>query len=528
MTFKLKFSFLKIRPFFVSLGFVFLAIQALYGQQKISPKYSYLENFDFKDTTMVRLKGPARIISSGGRQGLNTTSIHSVLKLKAHTLKEDKGSVSLWVMSLEDLSPYRDRDKMGMDNSDYRNYPLLSDNPNPQHEKDANFKWLWSTAWHPSLRAQFGKGNFYDDNFKYPHLAFISVSHFTLTAKKWYQFTLTWNHSKAQYTLYANGILIGKEDHFKQDKFRRDSMNNALFTGNPSLCYSDIRFYEQELTEKEVYSGFRQQVIQFDAALENELQYTYAGKLRKTFDFQPGKDWTPKLALTLQSPADKDNFHVQGNPVDVKITQKGLLVETIDKQYTGALLDSQVYVWSKKAFEGDLYVEYEFKVLRPGGLSLLMVQASGMNREDFMADYPLKTTGRMTTVYGENVRNYHWEYYREMSDMRNDVQNSVLAKNPFGFALSFSALDKPVDYTKWNKLQFLQIGHKLVGAINGIVMVEFTDNSFINNGPVYNFGHIAIRCMLHSKMLFRNLKVYNKNQVQVINTIDDKKAEVPL
>jgi hypothetical protein len=102
------------------------------------------------------------------------------------------------------------------------------------------------------------------------------------------------------------------------------------------------------------------------------------------------------------------------------------------------------------------------------------------------------------------------------------VQNSVLAKNPFGFALSFSALSKPYDYNKWNKLQFLQIGNKFIGAINGIVMVEFTDNGFINNGPVYNAGRIAIRCMIHTKMLFRNLKVYNRSQFKVVKNINQQ------
>jgi len=511
-----KFYMVWISLYVLTIGFTF-------AQQNEVPKYRYLKEFEFSDTTSFKITGSARVISQDNRQGLNMTSIHSVLQMKAHTLKNNTGTVSLWIMSLEDLSPYRDRDKMGMSNPDYSNYPFLSDNPKPQDDKNANFKFLWSTAWHPSLRVQFGKGNFYGDNFKYPHLAFISVSHFIIQSRKWYQFTLTWNHNKEQYSLYANGILIGREDQFKQNKMRKDSINSSIYTGNPTLCYSDICFYNQELSAKEVYNNFRTQVSCFDVEIERELQYTYEGKDHRRFDFQLSKDWIKKLSLSFQSPSDKDSLYIQGNPVDVRITDAGLLFETLNKQYTSALLDSQAYVWIKKFFEGDLYVEYEFKVLRPGGLSLLMVQATGMNGEDFMDDYPLKTTGRMTTVYGEDVRNYHWEYYREMSDMRNDVQNSVLAKNPFGFALSFSALDKPVEYNKWNKLQFLQIGNKLVGAINGIVMVEFTDNSFINNGPVLNSGRIAIRCMLHSKMLFRNLKVYNCSNLNVVKTLNNKR-----
>jgi hypothetical protein len=142
-----------------------------------------------------------------------------------------------------------------------------------------------------------------------------------------------------------------------------------------------------------------------------------------------------------------------------------------------------------------------------------------MNREDFMKDYPLKTNGTMTTVYGENVRNYHWEYYRDMADVTNFTQNSVLAKNPFAHAASFGALDIPVDYNRWNKLQFLQTGNRIVGAINGTVMIEFEDSGFNNNGPVYNSGHIAIRCMIHTKMLFRNLKVYNRSQVEGVRAL---------
>ena len=154
-----------------------------------------------------------------------------------------------------------------------------------------------------------------------------------------------------------------------------------------------------------------------------------------------------------------------------------------------------------------------------------MVQASGMNREDFMGDYPLRTGGRMTTVYGEDVRNYYWEYYREMADMRNDHANSALMKNPFLYPLSFSALDTPVEKNVWQKLQFLQIGNKLTGAINGIKMVEFTDNGFDNNGPVYNFGRIAIRCMLHSKLVFRNLRVYNRATVQTEKTFNQTSSK---
>jgi hypothetical protein len=254
------------------------------------------------------------------------------------------------------------------------------------------------------------------------------------------------------------------------------------------------------------------------------LQHTYEGKNRNQLYWEVDSSWTPKLNLSLTKPTDLDSFYVQGKPVQVAITKEGLLIETANTEMTASKLDSQMYVWTMKPFEGDLYVEYEYKSLRPGGLSLLLTQASGMNREDFMADYPLRTSGRMTMIYGEDVRSYHWEYYREMADMRNDLDNSAFMKQPWNYPLAFGARDVPLSKDIWHKLQFRQIGNSIVGAIDGKIMFECTDDGFINNGPVLDYGRIAIRLMLHSKMVFRNLKVYNRSTFGTDKIIDGKKT----
>lgn len=494
-------------------------VAQILAQQK--PVYTYLADLSGAGSPNVTVKGPARIIEHDGRKALNTTSIHSSVELKQHSLKNSKGTVSLWVMPLEDLSTYDPKGGMSRSNKHFFTYSFLSDSPNPQDYEAANFKLAWTPRWHPSIVAQFGKGNFYEEAFNLPHKAIVSVSHFVFKKNKWYNLALSWDYNKDQYLLYVNGILIGRDDQYKQYKLYRDSIGPSLFLGNPALGYSTLKFYDEVLSADAVYKNFRAEHTRFDKELEEELLYTYNGKGAKPFVFSPDKTWTKKLDISLTKPADMDSFYVQGNPIKVGIVEgEGLQIETINKEYTGRLLDSQVYVWTRQAFEGNLYVEFEFKVLRPGGLSLLMVQASGMNREDFMKDYPLRTGGRMTTVYGEDVRNYHWEFYREMQDMRNDVENSALMKNPFLYPLSFRSLTTPVKKDGWNKLQFLQIGNKLVGAINGKVMVEFTDDGFNNNGPVYDFGHIAIRCMLKSKNQYRNLKVYNQPTFKTVGYIN--------
>lgn len=494
-----------------------------YGQSSIQPAYSYLNNFSFKDTVDVKLSGPARVINFEGRKGLNLTSIHSLLQLKAHNMNEKRGTVTMWVLSLEDLATSNAKNSMAISNPFWTMYPLLTDCPNPQDIISANFKLMWMNAWHPNLIALFGKGKMYETAFDLPHKALVSVSHFSFNKRTWYNFALSWDYDKDQYRMYVNGVSIGKEDQHTAFKFHRDTINSSLYLGNPTFCYADIKFYNTNLDQNQLYSLFRKESTKFNPLLEEELQHTFEGKNRKPFTWKVDTSWKQKLNLSFTNPTDIDSFYVQGKPVQVAITKEGLLLETIDEEMTATKLDKQMYIWTKKPFEGDLYVEYEYKTLRRGGLSLLLTQASGMNREDFMADYPLRTSGRMTMIYGEDVRSYHWEYYREMADMRNDLDNSAFMKQPWNYPLAFASRDAPLSIDTWHKLQFRQIGNKIVGAIDGQIMFECTDDGHINNGPVLDFGRIAIRLMLHSKMVFRNLKVYNRPTFETDKIIDGKR-----
>jgi len=509
----------------IFLASVFLNIQFSFGQINAKPRFSYLNEFSFSDTSLAKLTGPARVVDFEGRKGINTTSIHSVLQLKAHTMKEKRGTVSMWVMSLEDLATSNAKPTMAISNPYWTIYPLLTDCCNQQDIVSANFKMVWMNAWHPNLIALFGKDKLYESAFNLPHKALVEVSHFGFQSLKWYNFALTWDYEKDQYRMYVNGVSIGKEDQHTTQKFHRDPINSSLYLGNPTFCYSDIKFYNTALSQPELRDIFKKEVTKFDPVLQEELQHTYEGGNIKPFRWNVDAGWQSKLDLSLSKPTDLDSFYIQGKPVQVAITNEGLLIETVNKEMTAAKLDSQMYIWTKKPFEGDLYVEYEYKTLRRGGLSLLLTQASGMNREDFMADYPLRTSGRMTMIYGEDVRSYHWEYYREMADMRNDLDNSAFVKQPWNYPMAFASRNAPLSKDTWHKLQFLQIGNKIVGAIDGQIMFECTDNGFINNGPVLNFGCIAIRCMLHSKMVFRNLKVYNRATFETDKIIDGQRIQ---
>jgi hypothetical protein len=50
----------------------------------------------------------------------------------------------------------------------------------------------------------------------------------------------------------------------------------------------------------------------------------------------------------------------------------------------------------------------------------------------------------MQTVFAENVRNYHWEFLREMNDVRNDIATAFSRKNPFAFRNGFGSAAGPL------------------------------------------------------------------------------------
>ncbi|MDZ7604348.1 MAG: hypothetical protein U5K79_01900 [Cyclobacteriaceae bacterium] len=167
-------------------------------------------------------------------------------------MKEKRGTVSMWVMSLEDLATSNAKPTMAISNPYWTIYPLLTDCPNPQDIVSANFKMVWMNAWHPNLIALFGKGKLYESAFDLPHKALVEVSHFGFHSRKWYNFALTWDYDKDQYRMYVNGVSIGKEDQHTAFKFHRDSINSSLYLGNPTFCYSDIKFYNTNLSQSEL------------------------------------------------------------------------------------------------------------------------------------------------------------------------------------------------------------------------------------------------------------------------------------
>ena len=92
----------------------------------------------------------------------------------------------------------------------------------------------------------------------------------------------------------------------------------------------------------------------------------------------------------------------------------------------------------------------------------------------------------------EDVRNYLWEYVRQMCDTRNDLVSHGLMKNP-GY-----------------RLDWLQEGACLRAAIDGLTVLDATDSPHDNNGSVFTVGRVALRFTMRTDMVLRDLTVRNR------------------
>ena len=146
------------------------------------------------------------------------------------------------------------------------------------------------------------------------------------------------------------------------------------------------------------------------------------------------------------------------------------------------------------------------------GLALVVMCASGMQRESFIDDHGVQSTGSMGTIL-RDVRNYHWEYVRRVEAMRTNVETQYLAKNPFGHKLHLSTIPR-FERNRWYRLRLIKAGNRLHGSIDGQTVFDYTDTAFGNNGPVYNFGRIALRQMYHTALRYRNLELWTRPPVR--------------
>ncbi|MEX0653740.1 MAG: DUF1961 family protein [Phycisphaeraceae bacterium] len=453
----------------------------------------------------LEVEGTFESIEMAGRVGLRAASVHSRLGIGAHTVAGKRGALSLWVLPLEDLSPVAPMPHLRELEPDWGCYPLLSDHPQMRDRSQARFHLRYTSDWWRNLTVQF------HDKQLIGYNAIIAPDHFRFRRHRWHMIAVTWDKPASQYRLYVNGVLVAAENPFLA--MPAETAGQTIYAGNPAFALSGLSFYDRPLGAEPVAALYAAERTADDADLVAQLRHQHTGKGLPHFDWSPDGAWQRQLERTFTQPGDLEGFWIQGQEDSASITPEGLLVDTApgDSQRHGLRHNKvEMYLWSERVFEGEVALEVDFKLLKPNGLALVMVHAAGMQREDFMADYPRRSDGSMKMVCWENVRNYHWEFYRETDNTRADLATHLLVKNPWMMGLAYQAQPQRLVQDVWHTLRLVQEGGRLRGAIDGMQVFDVRDRADINTGPIYDFGRIALRCKFKTKMLYRNLRVWTR------------------
>jgi hypothetical protein len=447
--------------------------------------------------------GPHRFLQVAGKAGYQPLSLRTSLRVSTDLHLKDVGTILLSVCPLETLAVAAEMSSFLSKDPDAPYYALVSDGLPANDRSRCVFAWWWTSHWHPQMVAAFGPRR---SDFELAPCAI--VEHLPLRAKTWYQLAFTWNKPAHRLRLYVDGVLCGTTDY----PFDAKPPRPQLYLGNTAIAFADLEIYDRELSGELVGRRYERADLPRSEVVARELATLFTVRPRPRADWAPDRTWALSARVPFTRPEDLRGWMQQGctrEPFRMKAmetTPEGLLLETPDRIDN----ESRMYLWSPANYEGDIAVQLEFRPEKDSGLALLVVDASGMQREDFIADHPPRATGSMSTIIADRVRNYHWEFFRRTGDVRADLGTQVLVKNPWLRPLGMAALPR-LEVGRWHRLLFLKEGAQIRAAIDGRWALEARDDPLINTGPVFDYGRVGLRLMYGTRMRFRDLAIWTRN-----------------
>lgn len=465
--------------------------------------------------TEVHVQGPHRFVSINGKTGWQPLSRQSALRLPTEQHLQDHASFVLWICPTETLAVSPPLQHTHDKHPNWQEYGLLADTLSTNDIAESVFTWYWRSYWHPQMVAKFMRGPAGGAAADFAVTPYVPVEHMTLLERRWYQLVLTVDKPASRLCIYLNGVLCGTTRY----PFRCQPPRRELYLGNTAMAFADVAVFDHALTQEQITALFQAGDAPRDAQVDESLRQLYTVQPKPAVDWAPDAQWTLKLDRSLTRDGDFDGWAQQGcsaPPFEMpekRITPEGLLLQTPAR----VAVESRVYFWSPEVYEGDMAVEFEFRPEQDTGLALLVLQAAGMQGEDFWTDHPPRSTGSMNTIIGDQVKNYHWEFFRHAVDVRNDLGTHVLAKNPWCKALGMSTTPS-VALNEWHRLVFVQEGSRLRCALDGDWVLDVQDDAHSHCGPVLHGGRVGLRQMYDTRIRYRNLRIWNRNPITVIST----------
>ncbi len=470
------------------------------GGQKTGDKEVLLD-IPLKDTSNLTIDGPHRFVEIAGITGLHISSLNTKAFVKTLALNSEKGTVSFWMSPLEDMA----KSYPAGNSPQLMSYPLLSDKFPPREADNCNFSVYYMGAWYPRVIGRFTQGGIWK-HMDYGLAPFVYAEDLPLQKGQWYQLTITWNKPDETLILYINGQMMG------HNYFAKNFMNTEgrLYIGNPLMVVSQLKILGNALTSDQI----KQEYLSLRPK-RNELADEMIQKISTLQKLAPemklDNSWKKIYECKFNQPSDLDAWKFQTGDLfydkfKLEVANGELYWETPDTIHT----QSRSYLWCPVILEGDCYVEYEFQVVSPKGLALLIMYASGIQGEDVIVDHGLKKSGSMDDMLS-SYRNYHWEYVRRVEAMRTDVETQYVSKNPWGKSLYIGCVPR-FEQNRWYKIRLVKVGNLLHGSLDGKTVFDLTDNAYDNNGPVFNSGRVVLRQMYHTAMRYRNFVVFKKTE----------------
>ena len=449
------------------------------------------------DTTNIAISGPHRVIRVGGLNGFHRASLstRAILQTDLHT--SPRGSVSLWFTPLEDLATCEPAFPPTL--------PLISNGTPPSHAASISWGLYWHNGY-PQLLGKFADGGVWS-RMDHSFAPFVYAEKLNLRRTRWYHVVVNWDRPGGRLQIYLNGMPAGHNYHAGNFPVS----GGDLCLGDPMFVLRDLVMQDRILTEPEIRRLYGVDRPSANDTIDKELRDLLAPAALPELDLKLDSSWAETYRCGFRDSSETASWLRQGpsqhlDRFRMQTDAEGLLIETPDIIAS----ETRMYLWSGRTFEGDQWIEYDFRLESPEGLALLVACASGMQREDFISDHGLPTTGSMGTILN-STRNYHWEYVRRVEAMRTDMETQWVSKNPFSLSLHSGCIPR-LERDRWHRLRFVKAGNRLHGSINGRTVFEVHDHPFQNNGPVYNFGRIGLRQMYKTRMRYRNLVVHTRSE----------------
>ena len=476
--------------------YLVILILPIYAQGQSKPA---ILNIPLNSESQLNIDGPHRFVKIAGITGLHVSSLKTKAFIETSALKSDRGTVSVWFSPLENIDK---APAYGLNAI----FPLLSDFYPASKVDSCRFSVYYWGSGYPRVIARFTDGGFWQQ-MDYGLASFVYAESLPLQKGQWYQVAVTWDKPKEKIAMYINGELVGH--NFLAKSFKQS--NNKIYLGNPLMVVSGLKFHTESLNKEEIRNDYLSGRPETNQSSDNTIRKIVNPQDKPTLNFKLDSSWKKEYECSFTKKTDLNGWTFQTgdkfrDKFKLDVSENGLYWETPEMIDT----ESRGYLWCPAKVEGDQWIEFEFQLVSPKGLALLIMCASGMQGEDVIEDHGLRKTGSMGDM-NANYRNYHWEFMRRVEAMRTDVETQYVCKNPWGKGLYVGCVPR-FEQNRWIKIRYIKVGNKICGSFDGKTVFEVEDSAYDNNGPVLNSGRVVLRQMYNTAMRYRNFVIYMKKK----------------